>query len=796
MKSNRTSENPANRSRGLYAFLPAAVFVAGTLATVAFWHETQKLAHTRMQLAFDLSFQRVLDTVKGRSRANEQVLRGVAGLFDGDTQVTRSKFAAFVAALHLDEHYPGIQGVGFALRIPASQLANHEAAVQAEGFANYRVRPPGLRDPYSSIVFLEPFDWRNQRAFGYDMFAEAVRHTAMEQARVSGHAAMSGKVKLVQETETQVQAGFLLYVPVFEHAPLTTAQAPGDRKLLGWAYSPVRVRDLIEGMFRTDLANQRQWMSLTIHDGERPDSDSLLFASDPTPSADNEVLSAKATILLAGHAWTLSAASRPAFYAAHATGAPVLNLLAGMVISLLLAVLINVLARNNARISRALEATAAANTELDASEKALQISTVELQRHRHHLEDLVAEQTTALKQSNAELLRAKDAAEAANRAKDSFLANMSHEIRTPLNAISGMNYLVRRDGVAPQQADRLGKVDDAVGHLLDIIDDILDISKIEAGKFSLDPAPLDLSKLVHNTSAMLGGQVESRGLTLRVEVGELPVPLLGDAKRLRQCLLNYLNNALKFTSQGSITLRAQCIATTTSDVKVRFEVADTGIGIDAESLGRLFMPFEQADNSTTRRYGGTGLGLVITRRLAELMDGEAGVASELGAGSTFWFTARLPRSRQSIAEDEPTMDEDAELVLSRDHAGTRVLLAEDDLVSRELARELLADVGLQVDTASDGHEAVLSVEQHPYALIFMDMQMPVLGGLDASRAIRRLPHGANAPIVAMTANAFAEDRAACLESGMNDFIAKPIAPKLLYSIVLRWLRAAPGPKLP
>lgn len=254
----------------------------------------------------------------------------------------------------------------------------------------------------------------------------------------------------------------------------------------------------------------------------------------------------------------------------------------------------------NARISRALEATAAANTELDASEKALQISTVELQRHRHHLEDLVAEQTTALKQSNAELLRAKDAAEAANRAKDSFLANMSHEIRTPLNAISGMNYLVRRDGVAPQQADRLGKVDDAVGHLLDIIDDILDISKIEAGKFSLDPAPLDLSKLVHNTSAMLGGQVESRGLTLRVEVGELPVPLLGDAKRLRQCLLNYLNNALKFTSQGSITLRAQCIATTTSDVKVRFEVADTGIGIDAESLGRLFMPFEQADNSASR----------------------------------------------------------------------------------------------------------------------------------------------------------------------------------------------------
>ncbi|MBD9407355.1 response regulator [Acidovorax sp. ACV02] len=561
----------------------------------------------------------------------------------------------------------------------------------------------------------------------------------------------------------------------------------------------------------------------------------------------------------------------------------------------------------------------------------------ELARYRDELEQLVAErtldlektsqalaqQTLELQHTNAQLRSAKAMADEANQAKSAFLANMSHEIRTPMNAIIGLTHLIRRDTTNPHQRQQLDKVSGAAMHLLAVINDILDFSKIEAGKMALDPTDFELEKVVSNVFTITGDKAEAKGLEVMAELAGVPPILHGDGMRLGQILTNFMGNAVKFTERGSVSLHAFVTHREANQVRLRFEVRDTGIGLSPEQQGKLFLAFQQADVSTTRTHGGTGLGLAISRRLADLMDGQVGVRSEPGRGSTFWFEApfgissqaaapqhvqALPPSTRVLVVDDmeearelladmlthlgaradavssgalavqavaqadelgdpyelvltdwlmpglngtqtwqqicalplqhrpacilvsgslscpadevdagpfaaflpkpvlPTALEDV-LVRVWNHAqlpeaaapalaadapvrftpGLQLLLAEDNALNQEVAGELLRQLGFAVDVAGDGTIAVERARERHYDLILMDIQMPHLDGLQATRQIRALPGHAQTPIVAMTANAFAEDRAAALAAGMNDHLPKPVDPAQLARVLARLL---------
>ncbi|MGC2408421.1 MAG: response regulator [Methyloceanibacter sp.] len=522
-------------------------------------------------------------------------------------------------------------------------------------------------------------------------------------------------------------------------------------------------------------------------------------------------------------------------------------------------------------------------------------------------------------------LAAQSELEKANEAKSAFLANMSHEIRTPMNAVIGLSHLALKTDPSPRQRDYLVKIRSSGQHLLGIINEILDFSKIEAGKLSVESIEFDLDKVLENVSNLISEKAEAKGLELifDIEPSVVSTRLRGDPLRLGQILINFCNNAVKFTEEGEVVIKARVLEDSGDSHLLEFSVSDSGIGMAEAQIGRLFQAFEQADTSTTRKYGGTGLGLAISKRLAELMGGDVGVTSELGKGSTFWFTARLgkgavaPRPtllrsdlrgrriliiddnssaravlsnmlrnmtfvvdqaasgeegiemvRQAAKRSEPyeivfvdwqmprldgietskrilalpdlsipphlvmvtaygredVMKQAEEnglenvlvkpvtsstlfetiLAVLRAHQGatghdqiapsfeiartrgTRVLLVEDNEINQEVAIGLLEDAAIQVDLAENGEVAVRMAQENDYDVVLMDMQMPVMDGIEATRAIRSDPRFQSLPIIAMTANAMAADREKCLHAGMNDHIGKPIDPNQLFSVLLRW----------
>jgi PAS domain S-box-containing protein len=411
----------------------------------------------------------------------------------------------------------------------------------------------------------------------------------------------------------------------------------------------------------------------------------------------------------------------------------------------------------------------------------------ELKRLNSNLEDLVRERTR-------ELEIARDQADAANHAKSIFLSNMSHEIRNPMNVIIGLTHLLQRAELPDKAAEQIDQIDSAANHLLSVINDVLDISKIEAGKLELNFASFHLRDVVNHVESLIGEQAKAKGLRVRSETSDIDTVLYGDVTRLRQALLNYAVNAVKFAQRGEIVLRVRKLEQDHQTLLLRFEVEDQGKGIAPDRLGALFSDFEQEDGRISRDYGGTGLGLSITRVFAELMGGQAGVESELGKGSLFWFTARLMGSDGAESNIRPDYSDSAETDLQQHFSGAKILLAEDNAINQMVASELLQSVGLRVDIADDGQIALEKSLTNAYDLILMDIQMPNMNGLVAAKAIRHDLGGRCPPIIAMTGNAFSQDREDCRQAGIDDFIAKPIEPAFLYTTILTWLRSGVGPK--
>ena len=419
-----------------------------------------------------------------------------------------------------------------------------------------------------------------------------------------------------------------------------------------------------------------------------------------------------------------------------------------------------------------------------------------LEEVNQNLENTVQRRTEALAEATL-------AASLANRAKSDFLSNMSHEMRTPMNSILGMTYLALRASPSPKVREYLRSIHDSGKYLLELISNILDFSKIESGKLEVEKVDLLLPAIYADVVRLMEEPAREKGLELRVELDEgLQQPLKGDPLRIRQILLNYASNAVKFSSRGVVRLAGRAGAEGPDGVEVLLQVTDEGIGMTPPQAAQLFQPFHQADASTTRKFGGTGLGLAICRELAKLMGGQVGVDSQAGAGSTFWCRLRLPHGQ--VPADKPR-DSDVGALDERWGPllrGVRVLVVDDNVVNQTVARELLQAAGAEVEVAGDGQKALDLLQSLDVACVLMDIQMPVMDGLEATRRLRAQSaqgKGRHLPIIAMTANASTQDRRACLAAGMNDFVTKPVEPKRLLDIVARWVdrsAATPEPASP